>query len=334
MMPTLPARARSTTNVTRRIASTSDRALQDNIKALGQSRKELEGLDKTLRRVLKLPSDKTRGALAKILHALTPQSLYPHLPERVVKLVAEEYDVLELIERLMRSNLDNIQSALRNLAFTAQEKRMQLDELAGDLAKAKEEGWDAQRIQAYLADKAGIQIYEEVSDLLNREFNILPADEREARKEELLAQLQSNIVIGGTLMTTMGKVCGAGLQIFHRGVGRYFDYMNVYRPLTVIRDSAESMTEMNTSMFAAKDALVATFQTSVEAIKASIEATTIVNRYSIASSDMKGLLEKGGKEIDEKLKLLRASTQRLTPHAGDGVAGMAPPEAEATAPQQ
>jgi len=95
-MPTLPARARSTTNVTRRIASTSDRALQDNIKALGQSRKELEGLDKTLRRVLKLPSDKTRGALAKILHALTPQSLYPHLPERVVKLVAEEYDVLEL----------------------------------------------------------------------------------------------------------------------------------------------------------------------------------------------------------------------------------------------
>ncbi len=106
-MTTLPMRARSTTNVTRRIASTSDRALQDNIKALGKSRKELENLDATLRKVLKLPSDKTRGAIAKVLHALTPQRFYQHLPEGVVKIIAEEYDVLELIERLMRSNIDN-----------------------------------------------------------------------------------------------------------------------------------------------------------------------------------------------------------------------------------
>src|SRR3989344_5635055 len=131
--------SKPTNQIARQVASRSDRALQDNIKALCSSKKELEGLDKTLRKVLQLPNDRTRGIFARMLHAVTPQGFYSYLPESMVKLVAEEYDVLELIERLMRSNIDNVQSALRNLAFTAQEKRMQIDELEGDLRKAREE---------------------------------------------------------------------------------------------------------------------------------------------------------------------------------------------------
>ena len=66
-------------------------------------------------------------------------------------------------------------------------------------------------------------------------------------------------------------------------------------------------------MYAAKDALVATFRMSLQAIELAVDAANMVNNYSIASGDMKGLLSSGRARLDQKLKALKASNNSVKP---------------------
>lgn len=293
--------------------SLNDRALQENIMALSESRKELEGINKLVKKALGLPSDRKRNIVAKLLNYLVPTSWYESLPSSVVKLMAEENDVLELIETLMRSNIDSVQDALRELAACAILKREELNNLEADLKTARKENWSAQELQEYIAGKAEIQIYDVVARLLDIEFNALTPEEKEIRKIDLLNKLSSTVLIGDELMETIGKVCSAGLQVFHRSVTQYYDYVNFYRPISVIRDSARALIDTNHSMYAAKDALVATFKTSLQAIELAVDAANMVNNYSIASGDMQGLLKSGRVRLDQKLKALEASNRGAKP---------------------
>ena len=74
--------------------SLSDRALQENIAALNSSRKELEGINKLVKKALDLPSDRKRNIMGWLLNCLVPTSWYESLPSSVMKLMAEENDVL------------------------------------------------------------------------------------------------------------------------------------------------------------------------------------------------------------------------------------------------
>lgn len=293
--------------------SLNDRALQENIAALSESRKELEGINKLVKKALDLPSDRKRSIMAKFLNYLVPTSWYESLPSSVMKLMAEENDVLELIETLMRSNINSVQDALRELAACAITKREELNELMADLEVAQKENWSAQRLQEYIAGKAEIQVYDVVARLLDIEFNALTSEEKEIRKKDLLDKLRSTVVIGNELMETIGKVCSAGLQVFHRSVTQYYDYVNFYRPISVIRDSARALIDTNHSMYAAKDALIATFRTSLQAIELAVDAANMVNNYSIASGDMQGLLNSGRARLDHKLKALEVSNRGARP---------------------
>ena len=293
----------------REFQSQKDRALQDNVKALSSSRGELENINAMIRDELNLPTSRVRNALGRVLHALVPSKMYSSLPSGLVKFIGEETDVLEYIEKLQRTNVDNTQAALRDLAYAAAEKRRQLDELMADIELAERENWDAQKLQQYMASKADVQIYEEVATLLDKEFSVLPDEEKEKRKLELLAHLKSNVMIGETLMGTMAKVCVAGLQVFHKGVEQYYNYVNFYRPIAVMRDSAKTMVDMNQSMTAGKDALVATFQASLQAIDVALDASKMTQAYSIASPDMAKLLESGQQRLEAKIEALAASQQ-------------------------
>lgn len=293
--------------------SLNDRALQENIAALRESRKELEGINQLVKKALDLPSDRKRSIMAKFLNYLVPTSWYESLPASVMKLMAEENDVLELIETLMRSNIDSVQNALRELAACAITKREELNILEADLKTAGKENWSAQQLQEYIAGKAEIQVYDVVARLLDIEFNALTPEEKEIRKVDLFDKLRSTVLIGDELMETIGKVCSAGLQVFHRSVVQYYDYVNFYRPISVIRDSARALIDTNHSMYAAKDALIATFRTSLQAIELAVDAANMVNNYSIASGDMQGLLKSGRVRLDQKLKELEASNRSAKP---------------------
>lgn len=285
-----------------------DKDIQQNIKQLKESRDELEHINDFLKNVLEYPSEEEgwlRKRVMSAFHAVLPRRVYDFVPSSMMPFLAEEYDLLEYIERLMRGNVDNVQEALRRIASSAAEKLLNIDQLREDLGRARDEEWDAKTLQQYMADRAGVPVYEEVARLLDHEFNVLSPEEKERRKVELLQQLEDNAAIGEELMDTMSKVCVAGLQVFSQGVAQYFNYMNVYRPLAVIRDAAKAMTEMNESNYAAREALRNTFLASVRAIEASVDAANLVSQYSIASPDMKGLLQEGKRDIEKKLAALQ-----------------------------
>lgn len=285
--------------------SVGDRTLRESIKGLQESSVELEGLNDNLRQALDLPNDRAKGLIARALHFVIPKSFYPSLPDGLVRFMAEEYDVLELIGSLQRRNVNNTQEALRDLAVASITKKEEIEQLRDDIKRAKEENWDARQLQQFVAERAQVPIYEEIGMLFDNEFDVLGDEERELRKQQLLDQLEANTVIAGELVRVMRATCSAGLSILHRAVGHYFDYVTVYRPVAEIRDAAKTLTETNKGMYVAKDAIITTFQASVDAIRKSVKAAQLVNNYSLVSGDM-------GKMLDEAQELIGSDAKALT----------------------
>lgn len=291
--------------------SRGDKVLHEKIKAIKASRDQLGRLDGLVRDALELPDNQTHSLVARAMHKVIPQRFHGILPASLMKFVAEEYDVLEFIETLMRSNVDDVQEALRALAYCAFGKREEHDELAEYLKKARKEELGAQELQDYIAERAGVEICEEVAHLLDQEFKVLSEEQKEERKKELLDQLEANVAIGEEFMEFMGQICVAGLREFHKGVSQYFNYLNVYRPLIVVRDSAKTLTEMNHSMFVAKDAVKAIFTASVQAMEFAVDAADMIDVYSLAAADMRGMFKSGKERLEAKLQKLQSSNGKV-----------------------
>lgn len=285
--------------------SSGDRTLRESIKGLQESSVELEGLNDNLRQALDLPNDRAKGLMARTLHFIIPKSFYPSLPNGLVRFMAEEYDVLELIASLQRRNVNNTQDALRRLAIASITKKEEIEQLRADIQRARKENWDARQLQQFVAERAEISIYEEIGMLFDNEFDVLGDEERELRKQQLLDQLEANTVIAGELVKVMRATCSAGLSILHRAVGHYFDYVTVYRPVAEIRDAAKILTDTNKGMYVAKDAIITTFQASIDAIRKSVRAAQLVNSYSLVSGDM-------GKMLDDAQSLIDSDAKALT----------------------
>jgi len=285
--------------------SSGDRTLRESIKGLQESSVELEGLNDNLRQALDLPNDKVKGLMARALHFMIPKSFYQALPNGLVRFMAEEYDVLELIASLQRRNVNNTQDALRSLAIASMAKKEEIEQLRADIKRAREENWDARQLQQFVAERAEVTIYEEIGSLFDMEFDVLGDEERELRKQQLLDQLEANTVIAGELIKVMRATCSAGLSILHRAVGHYFDYVTVYRPVAELRDAAKTLTDTNKGMYVAKDAIITTFQASVDAIRKSVKAAQLVNSYSLVSGDM-------GKMLDDAQELIGSDAKAIT----------------------
>jgi hypothetical protein len=291
--------------------SVIDKNLRSTIEKLKSHKTELEEISAIIKKELSLPIDRKRKFLAQLVYSVTPESFYQWLPDRVTKMVAEEFDALEFLEGLMRQNVNNTQSALQELANTALKKSEEVENLESDIGKAIGENWDAQTLQKFMAEKADVQIYSEVANLLAEEFNALTAEDKEKRKTELLSQLQSNVDLGKKLVSALGKVCNAGLQIFHQGVAQYYNYTNFYRPISVIRDAASTMVDMNESMYSARDALKMTFNASIEAIETAIDAAKLIRQYSLSGVDMKKIIESGQTRLEKKLEELDSKRDKV-----------------------
>ncbi len=306
-----------------------DGALQKTMESLKQSKKELEELNGYIKKWCDLPVDRKRSAMAKICYHLIPQKAYSVLPSALVKFMAEEYDVLELIERLWRENVNNVQDATRDTAVCAIETKQMLNELEEDLKTARQENWDAQTLQQYMAGKANLPIYEEVSQLLDEQFNILSPKERERRKKSLLDQMEGNIKAGGKYMEMLRQVCCAELDTFSEGASGYYNYVNFYRKIAVLRDAAKALVDLNQSMYVAKDALKATYQTSLKAIEITLDAISMAEKFSVVGPDMQAMFESGGKRIQDKMRILeglKANSKKISLPASSTSASLGGPE--------
>ena len=293
-----------------------DRELQESINGLVAVRKSFDTVDKMVRKAFDLENSMAKRWLAQAIGSVMPKFMYDHLPQGVVTFIAEEYDVLELIEHKMRDQVNNAQTSLRNIANCAVAKKQDIEELRADLEQAKKENWDAQQIHQYITEKAGILVDPQVEQLLDEQFTVLSLEEREHRRMELFNQLEANTAIGDELCATLGKVCCAGLEVFDKLTGQYYDYVNVYKPLAVIRDSAKMLVDVNKSMYAAKSVVTTTFSVSIAAIEAAVDAASLVAKYQVASEDTRRLFQEGQKRITTRLIEMQKMNERtrvLTP---------------------
>jgi len=284
--------------------SINDKALKEKLKIIKASHKKLEELDNDIRHTLDLPSDKTQSMVARVFHQLIPQRVYGIMPASLMKFVAEEYDVLEYIETLLRSSVDDIQEALRVLAYWIEQKCAEHEQIFRYLKQAREEDLDAYTLQLYIADHAGIKIFREVAELLDNEFNLLTPEQKEEQKQDILQQLEFNVENGKQFVDYLGQVWAVASREFSKGVFQYFSYLTVYKPLAAVRDAARILTNMNQAMYGAKDAIKATFQTSLKALELAADAAEMADIYSIAAPDMSALIESGKKRLENKLEQL------------------------------
>ncbi|OGM98564.1 MAG: hypothetical protein A2817_03745 [Candidatus Yanofskybacteria bacterium RIFCSPHIGHO2_01_FULL_39_8b] len=84
-------------------------------------------------------------------------------------------------------------------------------------------------------------------------------------------------------------------------MGQYYAYSRVYRPTTVIRNSAKDMLQTDQSLYAARQVLMTTISASVNAIENIIKSAGAVNEYHIASTEFHRLLDESNKRIDTGL---------------------------------
>lgn len=279
----------------------NDKKLEEILSALEKSKKTLNGLNKELAGSLGIKTGFCHKIVAKTIGGLLPKSLQNKLPMPVAKYMAEEQDILELLERLMRENINFNQDALRSLAEVAIAKHEHLEKLAKDLKIARKEKWDAKKLQEYIADNIGIEIYDEVANLLSKEFALISPEARENRKASIMLQLEENLQVGEKLMALIERVALAGLEVFHATTTYYYGYVNFYRPISVIEKSAKIMTENNSTVFASKEALKRIILESLEAISVALDASRLAGNYNVTSADMVALLDEGRMKMEKKL---------------------------------
>lgn len=293
-------------------ASQGDQQLRTCINTLKASGKRLRNLDRHTRKALDLPANHARSLVGKVLGFLVPKVWQTHLPKPVFKYIAEEHNALELIERLYREYVNEVQGALRDLSVNGSAKLQELDNLRATITQAREECWDAKALQHYVAESIGIQLYPEVEQLLDTEFSMLTPQDQEVRRVELLEILERTLDLGGVVVDVNSTACSAGLQVLNQGQGQFMQFLVVYRPVVVLRDAALAMTSMNEAAFGARDALQENLQASFLAIDNALEAAQMLRKYSIGSDEMKQLMRSGAAKIEEKIREFRGGVQGNT----------------------
>lgn len=297
-------------------ASGHDARLTEAAANIKDAAESIEQLDNQIREIVGAESGRG-GIVAKVLNRLPlPEFILDLLPERLLKVMAENADVLEHIEYLLRRNVDTLQEAVSNIAEVSIMKEEDLKALKKDIGKAIAEKWDAQELQGYLAKRSNIKINQNVQKLLDKEFNVLSEEEKERRRQALLQDLENNENISRTLMALLEDMATAGLQVFHRGMSQYSTYVDVYRLFITLRDSAQAMTRMNQSMYAARDALCLTLQQSVNATKQILRAVELYEQYAIASPKTREFIENQITELKIEIAALKAAEEMKA--IGDG----------------
>lgn len=272
-----------------------------HMQVLTRSKHELESVNKTIRKFLGLELGWGQTIFGRIFGKVVPRKLYGVMPAAILKWVAEEADILEQIEGMMRECINNNQEAVANLASCALIEAGELQEFVSDIESADKDGWDARKLQEYMAAESQININPSISQLLDEKFDVFTDAQKETKRKELIEHLKALALTRRKLIETLSHTCDAGLGQLNAAVGQYYAYSRVYRPTAVIRNSAKDMLQTDQSLYAARQVLITTIDASVRAIEGIIKSAGAINEYQISSPEFHRMLDDSNKRIDAGL---------------------------------
>ncbi len=275
--------------------------IERHMQVLHKSKQELESINKNIRKLLGLELGWGHTIFGRMFGKLVPKRFYGAMPATILKWVAEEADVLEQIEGMMRECINNNQEAVTTLASCALTEAEELEAFMADIETAEKDDWSARQLQEYLASESQIAINPVIAQLLDEKFNVFTDDQKEGKRKELVEQLKVLALTRRKLIETLSQTCDAGLAQLNAVVGQFYAYSRVYRPIAIIRNSARDMLQTDQSLYAARQVLMTTISVSVNAVENIIKSAGAVNEYHIASGEFHRLLDESNKRIDTGL---------------------------------
>lgn len=294
-------------------SSVKDRALQDAIKNAEQSIQEFAELSDFVKTIGNLPKNRVRSFLARKLSQLIPYRLQNNLPSFMSKMISEELNELEAYETQYRMRLNNVQQATKKLTEETRKKGEEIEQMKQDIETAKTDGWNSRQFHEYMLDNIGFEVDEEIAELLDDKFNVLTEQEKEDRRQRMLKQLEGNVSEGRKVVVIGVRSCYVCLESFESGASELFNFVNVYKPISAMRDASRALVETSNIMYAGRDAIAETINVTVRGFENALDAVRKCRDHSIVSADMEKLLETGNKRIDDKLRLLaNEDKKRLT----------------------
>lgn len=293
-MNTHPAHQKSRESV---VQFRPNQNIQRHMQVLNRSKQELESINKNIRKFLGLELGWGQTIFGRMFGKMVPKRLYGVMPAAILKWVAEEADVLEQIEGMMRESINNNQEAVANIASCALCETQELEAFVADIETAEKEKWNARRLQEFMTAESQIAINPAIAQMLDEKFNVFTDEQKEGKKKELIEQLKILAITRRKLIETLSQTCDAGLAQLNAAVGQYYAFSRVYRPTAVIRNSAKEMLQTDQSLYAARQVLMTTISASVNAVENIIKSAGAVNEYHIASGEFHRLLDESNKRI-------------------------------------
>lgn len=282
--------------------SSVDREMQEVLRNIAVDKQRFMALDAWIRQIMNLPRSRSRSLVARTINLLVPKKLFYQMPDFVTSLVSEEFDALEAGEQHGRSIINNMQDNIRTVIAVTNKRGEDFEILLADIEKAKKENWNARQIHEYIFRSAGIEVRDNISELLDDRFNILTPEEKETKRKMLLEILEKNALMDKSSVELGVRTCLACVEVLE-GLGvQFFGFVRHQKSAAAMRDAAITLIESGTVMVGSEQAIRATYQTSLEAIDHALEVTRACRRRSIVSADMQKLLETGRQDIDKKIK--------------------------------
>lgn len=285
---------------------TDDVQFQENIDMLEKNREILKETNEQLERFLNLDKESAEQAPSFFL-SLVPTLFRRFLPgvwqvesEHGIK---ERPPILEELDRQMREGINNVQDVMQRLAAAAMTKFDECAHLEASVAQAKKDEWNARELQEFIAAESGIDIRQEIRDLLDEKFDYLPEKEKRRIRKELLQRLAETSKTGKELMGLLKDVCVAGLEVLEQQIVQYYQYKLAVEPIINIQKAAHEFTEGDASVYKSRVALATVATRSIVAIRVAMRVAKLARQFAIASPEMDAILRDGRLQIEEEAKL-------------------------------
>jgi hypothetical protein len=236
------------------------------------------------------------------------------LPRSLAQPLLRASDPLIVVERLLRSHLDEAQSILGQLAMAARAQHEEIAALESDLTAARHENWSLDALRQFMAERAGFPIRPDVADLLAREESqVLDVETRNARREEILSSLEQAMAAERTVLDALSETARHSIRMLERGLSQYHAYVRIAPQVRMLREAAAEMAGTQAAGLAAREVLLQTLEVSADRIRLLAETSQQAEPQKLTSPESRGRFRRVYEE-------LRAVRSLLHPGARSGSA--------------
>ncbi|MBI2057517.1 MAG: hypothetical protein HYT63_00835 [Candidatus Yanofskybacteria bacterium] len=285
-------------------------AFKQNLENLKRSKTKIQETQSLIRDVID-PSKKAQAKykLARLIKMILPQSLQFVMPEGWTQLLTEKLDPLQKLDSLFRLNINTTQGSATEMIADIKTEKAKLEKLRTDIEAAEREGWDAQKLQEYVAARNNIAIQREISEVFKEELDLLTPEDREVHRQEIISSLKADVINSEALKRLYHEGVSACVKAVNYANLAYHSFSNIVKPAIVFRDVAENLASLNASAVVARDAVLLTIESSSEVFEEVLNSFNEAEKNRITSVETLNRIEQARLRIAGKLESLRITVR-------------------------